>query len=217
MGETLSKSIQDATTVNSDVIRSISSPVHEEGGIAILRGTLAPDGCVSKVAAIRQEMWSFIGEAKVFDREEDAVEAIQAGEIREGDAIIIRYEGPKGGPGMREMLTATSAIVGSGLDKSVALITDGRFSGATHGPCIGHVSPEAAEGGPIALIENGDSISLNISQRRLDIMLTEKELEHRKNSWTRPDPKITKGYLSRYAELVTSADKGAILEIKQRR
>jgi dihydroxy-acid dehydratase len=196
MGETLSKSIQDATTVNSDVIRSISSPVHEEGGIAILRGTLAPDGCVSKVAAIRQEMWSFIGEAK---------------------AIIIRYEGPKGGPGMREMLTATSAIVGSGLDKSVALITDGRFSGATHGPCIGHVSPEAAEGGPIALIENGDSISLNISQRRLDIMLTEKELEHRKNSWTRPDPKITKGYLSRYAELVTSADKGAILKIKQMR
>ena len=216
-GTTLSEAIRGAMIINREIIRPASNPVHREGGIAVLRGSLAPDGCVAKVVAIGPKMWSFVGEAKVFDCEEDAVQAIHGGEIGEGDAVVIRYEGPKGGPGMREMLTATSALVGHGLGEVVALITDGRFSGATRGPCIGHVSPEAAEGGPIALVEDGDEIVLNIEKRILDIELTEEELEIRREAWKPPEPKVKRGYLARYAELVTSADKGAILKTRLNR
>jgi dihydroxy-acid dehydratase len=156
-------------------------------------------------------MWIFEGKAKCFDREEDAVEAIHNGKIKPGNIIVIRYEGPKGGPGMREMLTATSAVVGHGLGESVALITDGRFSGASRGPCIGHISPEAAAGGPIALINNGDIIKIDIGNRKIDLKVSNEELEKRKNAWKPPKSKITKGYLARYAQQVTSADKGAVL------
>ena len=197
---------------NDEVIRPISNPLHKEGGIGILRGSLAPNGCVAKVVAISPKMWEFKGEAKVFDREEAAVEAIHGGDIHNGDVVVIRYEGPKGGPGMREMLMATSALVGHGLDEGAALVTDGMFSGVTHGPCIGHVSPEAAEGGPIALIRNGDRIILDIENRRIDVDLDADELEKRRRSWTPPELKVKRGYLARYARLVTSADKGAILK-----
>ena len=213
-GTTLSEAIKGAMITSRDVIRPVSDPIHREGGIAVLRGSLAPDGCVAKVAAISPKMWSFVGEARVFDCEEDAVQAIHGGEIREGDAAVIRYEGPKGGPGMREMLTATSAIMGHGLGEMVALITDGRFSGATRGPCIGHVSPEASEGGPIALVEDGNRIILNIQDRVLDIELTEEELERRRAAWKPPKQRVKRGYLARYARLVTSADKGAILKTR---
>jgi len=208
----VSEVIMNAQVVDRNVIRPISDPLHKEGGIAVLHGNLSPDGCVAKVAAMSPRMWSFSGIAKVFDREEDAVEAIHGGKIREGDAVVIRFEGPKGGPGMREMLTATSALVGHGLDEAAALITDGRFSGVTHGPCIGHVSPEAAEGGPIALIRDDDKIVLDIAKRRIDIVLTDKELKRRHEAWRPPEPKVKRGYLVRYAELVTSADKGAVLK-----
>lgn len=212
LGTSLSEAIRDALNFDRRVIRSVSDPIHREGGIAVLRGSLAPDGCVVKVAAISPKMWDFEGEARVFDREEAAVEAIHGEEIEEGDMVVIRYEGPKGGPGMREMLTATSALVGHGLGEDVALVTDGRFSGATRGPCIGHVSPEAAQGGPIALVEDGDRIILDIANRRLDVALTEEELLRRREDWTPPEPRVKRGYLARYAELVTSADKGAILK-----
>ncbi|RLI10702.1 dihydroxy-acid dehydratase [Candidatus Bathyarchaeota archaeon] len=211
-GTTLGESIRGARVVRREVIRPRSNPVHEEGGIAVLRGSLAPDGCVAKVAAISPKMWRFKGVAKVFDREEDAVEAIHRREVEEGHAVIIRFEGPRGGPGMREMLTATSAIVGYGLDEVVALITDGRFSGATRGPCIGHVSPEAAAGGPIALVEDGDTIVIDIQARRIDLQVPEKELQRRRESWNPPEPRVKRGYLARYAAMVTSADKGAILK-----
>jgi dihydroxy-acid dehydratase len=213
-GKMLSDSARNAMIVDSSVIRPVSDPVHKEGGIAILRGSLAPDGCVIKIAALSSKMWEFKGKAKVFNWEDPAVEAIHNGEIEKGDIVIIRYEGPKGGPGMREMLTATSALVGHGLDEDVALITDGRFSGVTHGPCIGHVSPEAAQGGPIALIDDGDMITLSIANRRLDIDLSEKELKRRRGEWKPPEPRVKRGYLARYAELVTSADKGAVLKVR---
>ena len=212
-GGPISDAARDAMIVNSSVIRPVSDPVHREGGIAILRGSLAPDGCVLKIAALSPKMWSFTGRARVFDWEDPAVEAIHNGEIDKGDIIIIRYEGPKGGPGMREMLTATSALVGHGLDEDVALVTDGRFSGVTHGPCIGHVSPEAAQGGPIALVEDGDKITLDVARRRLDVELAEEELRRRRSKWKPPEPKVKRGYLARYAELVTSADKGAVLKV----
>jgi len=211
-GTTLGESIRGARVVRREVIRPRSNPVHEEGGIAVLRGSLAPDGCVAKVAAISPKMWRFKGVAKVFDREEDAVEAIHRREVEEGHAVIIRFEGPRGGPGMREMLTATSAIVGYGLDEAIALITDGRFSGATRGPCIGHVSPEAAAGGPIALVEDGDTIVIDIPGRRIDLQVPEKELQRRRESWSPPEPRVKRGYLARYAAMVTSADRGAILK-----
>ena len=211
-GEKLGENLRDVKIFDDEVIRPIDKPVHKEGGIAILNGNLAPDGAVAKMAAISPKMWTFIGKARVFDQEEPAVKAIYEGEIKPGDILVIRYEGPKGGPGMREMLVGTSAIVGMGLGEEVALITDGRFSGASRGPCIGHVSPEAAAGGPIALIENGDKITIDIPNRRLDLDVSEKELVRRKERWSPPMSKVRKGYLLRYSMLVTSADKGAVLK-----
>lgn len=211
-GKTLAENTRDAEVVDREVIRSLSSPVHGEGGIAVLRGSLAPDGCVAKVAAISPKIWSFRGAAVVFDREEDAIEAIHGGEVEAGQAVVIRFEGPRGGPGMREMLTATGAIVGHGLDEVVALVTDGRFSGATRGPCIGHVSPEAAVGGVIALVEDGDMITIDIPGRRIDLEVSKEELQRRRRAWRPPEPRVERGYLSRYAAMVTSADKGAILK-----
>ncbi|MGQ9680834.1 MAG: dihydroxy-acid dehydratase [Candidatus Bathyarchaeia archaeon] len=204
-------SVKNAYTIDRDVIRPLNQPIHREGGIAILRGNLAPDGAVLKIAALSPKMWFFKGEARVFNSEEDAVKGIHSGEIQSGNAVVIRYEGPKGGPGMREMLTATSAIIGYGLEDSVALITDGRFSGATRGPCIGHVSPEAAEGGPIGFLEEGDLIVIDIANRRLDCDLSENELARRRRDWVPPEPKVKRGYLSRYSRFVSSASKGAIL------
>lgn len=211
-GETLGKSIGDARIVNREVIRPLSNPIHQEGGIAVLQGSLAPDGCVAKVAAMSPKMRQFEGIAMVYDGEEEAVEAIHRGAIKAGHAVIIRFEGPKGGPGMREMLTATGAIMGHGLGEEVALLTDGRFSGATRGPCIGHISPEAAAGGPIALVAQGDLISIDVPKRRIDLEVSEKELKNRRRIWKKPEPRVKHGYLARYAAMVTSADKGAVLE-----
>ncbi|MBS7652113.1 dihydroxy-acid dehydratase [Candidatus Bathyarchaeota archaeon] len=211
-GKTVAENIKEALVSDREVIRPISDPVHPEGGIAILYGNLAPEGCVTKISAISRDLWHFEGEANVFEGEEEAISAIKGGKVEPGDAIIIRYEGPRGGPGMREMLAVTSAIVGSGLDKEVILITDGRFSGATRGPCIGHVSPEAAAGGPIALIERGDKVVLDIGTRRLEMALPDLELERRRRSWNPPPPKVMKGYLHRYSKLVSSAGRGAALK-----
>jgi len=210
-GSTLQSTVDHARNMDSAVIRPRSNPIHEEGGIAVLRGNLAPDACVTKVAAIKAEMFTFQGVAKVFDLEEEAVNAIHRGEIESGDVVVIRYEGPRGGPGMREMLTATSAIAGYGLEDSVALMTDGRFSGATKGPCIGHISPEAAAGGPIALVEEGDAISIDIPKRTIELHVADDELLERKRRWEPLEPRVKRGYLTRYASLVSSADKGAIL------
>jgi dihydroxy-acid dehydratase len=196
---------------DEDVIRPLNKAYHKEGGIAILRGNLAPDGAVVKQSAVSKGMMKFEGVAKVFDSEEDAMKTILAGKINRGDIVVIRYEGPKGGPGMREMLSATAAITGMGLSESVSLITDGRFSGGTRGPCIGHISPEAMEGGPIAIIRNGDRIRIDILKRKIDLMLSDKEIKKRLSNWRPPDPKIKKGYLSRYAKMVSSAGKGAIM------
>jgi len=196
---------------DADVIRPLNKAYHKEGGIAILRGNLAPDGAVVKQSAVSKGMMKFEGVAKVFDSEEDAMKTILAGKINRGDIVVIRYEGPKGGPGMREMLSPTAAITGMGLSESVSLITDGRFSGGTRGPCIGHISPEAMEGGPIAIIRNGDSIRIDILKRKIDLMLSDKEIKKRLSIWRPPDPKIKKGYLSRYAKMVSSAGKGAIM------
>jgi dihydroxy-acid dehydratase len=196
---------------DEDVIRPLNKAYHKEGGIAILRGNLAPDGAVVKQSAVSKGMMKFEGVAKVFDSEEDAMKTILAGKINRGDIVVIRYEGPKGGPGMREMLSPTAAITGMGLSESVSLITDGRFSGGTRGPCIGHISPEAMEGGPIAIIRNGDRIRIDILKRKIDLMLSDKEIEKRLSNWRPPDPKIKKGYLSRYAKMVSSAGKGAIM------
>ena len=196
---------------DEDVIRPLNKAYHKEGGIAILRGNLAPDGAVVKQSAVSKGMMKFEGVAKVFDSEEDAMKTILAGKINRGDIVVIRYEGPKGGPGMREMLSPTAAITGMGLSESVSLITDGRFSGGTRGPCIGHISPEAMEGGPIAIIRNGDRIRIDILKRKIDLMLSDKEIKKRLSNWRPPDPKIKKGYLSRYAKMVSSAGKGAIM------
>jgi dihydroxy-acid dehydratase len=193
------------------VIRGIEEPYYPEGGLRVLKGSLAPRGAVVKQSAVAAEMRKHTGPARVFDSEEDAVEAILGGRIVAGDVVVIRYEGPKGGPGMREMLTPTSAISGLGLANSVALITDGRFSGATKGPCIGHVSPEAAEGGPIALVEEGDAIALDIDAGTVDMHVTEERLAVRRRAWSAPAPKITTGYLARYAAQVSSADRGAVV------
>jgi dihydroxy-acid dehydratase len=196
---------------DEDVIRPLTKAYHKEGGIAILRGNLAPDGAVVKQSAVSKGMMKFEGVAKVFDSEEDAMKTILARKINRGDIVVIRYEGPKGGPGMREMLSPTAAITGMGLSESVSLITDGRFSGGTRGPCIGHISPEAMEGGPIAIIRNGDRIRIDILKRKIDLMLSDKEIKKRLSNWRPPDPKIKKGYLSRYAKMVSSAGKGAIM------
>jgi len=211
-GKTLKENLKNVMIYDDEIIRPYSNPIHETGGIAIIRGNLAPDGGVTKMAAIDPSMWNFTGNAKCYDTEQEALKAIHGGQIKNGDIIVIRYEGPKGGPGMREMLAATSAVVGYGLDK-VALLTDGRFSGASRGPCIGHISPEAASGGPIALVEDGDKIKIDIPNRSLVLLVSEKELSIRRSKWTAPSPKVTEGYLARYAKLVTSADRGAILEI----
>lgn len=213
-GKTVGENIAGCENRNKEIIRPIEEPYSETGGIAVLRGNIAPDSCVVKRSAVVPEMMVHEGPARVFDCEEDAIEAIKGGRIVAGDVVVIRYEGPKGGPGMREMLNPTSAIAGMGLGSSVALITDGRFSGASRGASIGHVSPEAAVGGPIALIEEGDIISINIPENTIDVKLSEEELSSRKEKWAPKEPKVKTGYLARYASMVTSADRGAVLEIK---
>ncbi len=211
-GKTVAENLEGVVNLDETLIRPIDKPYSPYGGIAVLTGNLAPDGCVVKQSAVAEEMMVHTGPARVFDSEDDAISAIYAGNIKAGDVVVIRYEGPKGGPGMREMLNPTSAIAGMGLDKEVALITDGRFSGATRGASIGHVSPEAALGGPIALVEEGDPIAIDIPNCKIDILVDEAVLAARKAAWTCPEPKIKTGYLARYAKLVTSAAKGAVLE-----
>lgn len=201
-----------AVVFDEDVIRPLKKAYHKEGGIAILRGNLAPDGAVVKQTAVSKNTMRFEGTAKVYDSEEAGMKAILAGNIRSGDVVVIRYEGPKGGPGMREMLSPTATIAGMGLSESVALITDGRFSGGTRGPCIGHISPEAMEGGPIAVIRNGDRIMIDIPKRKIELLVPNEEIKKRLSRWKPPKPKITKGYLSRYARMVSSAGKGAVME-----
>lgn len=211
-GKTVGENIAGCVNKDPEVIRPVENPYSTTGGIAVLRGNLAPDSCVVKRSAVAPEMLQHSGPAKVYDCEEDAMAAIMGGEIVDGDVVVIRYEGPKGGPGMREMLNPTSAIMGRGLGSTVALITDGRFSGATRGAAIGHVSPEAAVGGPIALVENGDIIEIDIMANQINVKLSEEELEKRRAAWTPRQPRITTGYLARYASMVTSGNRGAILE-----
>ncbi len=211
-GKRISQITREADIFDEDVIRSLDNPYHKEGGIAILRGNLAPDGSVVKQSAVSQKALKFTGNARVFDSEEKAIKEIMAGKITKDTVVIIRYEGPKGGPGMREMLNPTSAIAGMGLSESVALITDGRFSGGTRGPCIGHVSPEAAAGGPIAIVVDGDKIVIDIPKRKLEVKLSNSQIKMRLKNWVPKEPKIKKGYLARYASLVTSASTGAVLK-----
>ncbi len=213
-GKTVAENIAGCENRNPEVIRPIDNPYSQTGGIAVLRGNIAPDSGVVKRSAVVPEMMVHEGPARVFDCEEDAIAAITGGKIVEGDVVVIRYEGPKGGPGMREMLNPTSAIAGMGLGSSVALITDGRFSGASRGASIGHISPEAAVGGPIALIEEGDIISINIPENTINVKVSDEELAARKAKWQPREPKVKTGYLARYASMVTSADKGAILQIQ---
>ena len=213
-GKTVGENIKNCVNLNPEVIRPIDNPYSQTGGIAILRGNLAPDSAVVKRAAVAPEMLKHEGPARVFNCEEDAIAAIKGGKIVAGDVVVIRYEGPKGGPGMREMLNPTSAIAGMGLGSTVALITDGRFSGASRGASIGHVSPEAQVGGPIALVEEGDLISIDIDNHKLELKVSDEELAARKAKWQAPTPQVTTGYLARYASLVTSADRGAVLEVK---
>ncbi|MBC7085840.1 MAG: dihydroxy-acid dehydratase [Methanomethylovorans sp.] len=214
-GKTVGENLKDFVVLNprlhAQVIKTLEHPIHKEGGIAVLKGTLAPDGSVIKQVAVTPKMLKHSGPAKVFDSEETAMSAIMNGKINPGDVVVIRYEGPKGGPGMREMLSPTSAIAGMGLVESVALVTDGRFSGGTRGPCIGHVSPEAQEGGPIALVQDGDFIEIDIPARKLDLKVSEEELAKRKAQFKPPEKKVT-GYLARYRKYVSSASKGAIFE-----
>ena len=214
-GKTVGENIAGCINKNPEVIRPIENPYSQTGGIAVLKGNLAPDTAVVKRSAVVPEMMVHEGPARVFDCEEDAIAAIKGGKIVKGDVVVIRYEGPKGGPGMREMLNPTSAIAGMGLGSSVALITDGRFSGASRGASIGHVSPEAAVGGPIALVEEGDIISINIPEHKLEVRISKEEMEARKAKWQPREPEITTGYLARYREMVTSGNRGAILEIKK--
>ena len=211
-GKTMGENIADAVNRNTDIIRPLEDPFMKTGGIAVLRGNIAPDGCVVKQSAVLPEMMQHEGPARVFDSEDEAIRVIYDGGIKSGDVVVIRYEGPKGGPGMREMLNPTSAIAGMGLDASVALITDGRFSGATRGASIGHVSPEAASGGNIALVQEGDIIAIDIANHSIELKVSDEELAKRRAAWVCPEPKIKTGYLARYAKLVSSADKGAILE-----
>ena len=212
-GKTVGENIKDAVNLNPEVIRPVENPYSKTGGLAVLKGNLAPDGSVVKRSAVVDEMLVHEGPARVFECEEDAIAAIKGGQIKEGDVVVIRYEGPKGGPGMREMLNPTSAIAGMGLGSSVALITDGRFSGASRGASIGHVSPEAAVGGPIALVEEGDIIKIDIPNLKLEMAVSDEELEKRRQAWTPKEPKVKTGYLARYASLVTSGNRGAILEV----
>jgi len=211
-GKTIGDNIGNVRVKDDTVIRSLNNPYHPEGGIAMLWGNLAPEGAVVKQSAVSEEMLRNEGRARVFNSEEDAVEAIMGAKIKGGDVVVIRYEGPKGGPGMREMLTPTSAIAGMGLDKDVALITDGRFSGGTRGAAIGHISPEAAEGGPIALVEEGDPIEIDIPRKSLTLKVDQETMDKRRTSWIAPPPKIKEGYAYRYAQMVTSASTGAVLK-----
>jgi dihydroxy-acid dehydratase len=211
-GKTVGENIKERFIQDNNVIHSVETPYSEKGGLAILRGNLAIDGAVVKESAVAKEMLKHEGPARVFNSEDEAVEAIFGGKINKGDVVVIRYEGPKGGPGMREMLSPTSAIAGMGLDKDVALLTDGRFSGATRGAAIGHISPEAMEGGLIGLVEEGDMISVDITNKKLELKVSDEELAKRKEKYVKPEPKITKGYLGRYAKLVTSANTGAVLK-----
>ena len=211
-GKTIAENLENVVNRDESIIRPIDKPYSSYGGIAVLKGSLAPEGCVVKQSAVAEEMMTHTGPARVFDSEEDAISAIYEGKIVAGDVVVIRYEGPKGGPGMREMLNPTSAIAGMGLDKEVALITDGRFSGATRGASIGHVCPEAAQGGPIAFVEEGDMIAIDIPNCKIDLLVDEATLAARKAAWTPKAPTVTTGYLARYAKLVTSAARGAVLE-----
>jgi len=207
------KEIQGKSEVTDpEVIKDMDHSYHAEGGIAILKGSLAPDGSVVKQSAVSENTMTFKGKARVFDSEEDSLEAILGKKVKPGDVVVVRYEGPKGGPGMREMLQGTAAITGMGLSESVALITDGRFSGGTRGPCVGHISPEAMEGGPLCAVREGDEILIDIPNRRLDLLISEDEMKSRIASWTPPEPKVTSGYLARYAKLVTSAATGAVFQ-----
>lgn len=210
-GQTIGENIKSAKILDNDVIRQVESPYHKEGGLAALFGNLAPDGCIVKQSAVVDEMLCHEGPARVFNSEEDATHAIMNNKINKGEVIVIRYEGPMGGPGMREMLTPTSAIAGMGLDAHVALITDGRFSGGTRGAAIGHVSPEAMQKGPIAVIQEGDLISIDIPDKRITLKISNQEIEDRLSKWTAPEPKINSGYMARYARMVSSASKGAVI------
>ncbi len=211
-GQDIVQVASEGEVSDAGVIKPLNTAYHAEGGVAILSGNLAPDGAVVKQSAVSDEMLSFEGCARVFDAEADAMQAIMDKKIKPGDVIVIRYEGPKGGPGMREMLSPTATLMGMGLGESVALITDGRFSGGTRGPCIGHISPEAAEGGPIAIVQEGDKITVDIPKRQLNLQISQAEIEKRLAGWHPPEPKIKTGYLRRYAKLVSSASKGAVLE-----
>ena len=211
-GKTIAENIKNAKNRNPEILRPIDNPYSDNGGIAILFGNLAPDGTVVKRSACAKELMKYTGPARVFDDESEAMDAVQKQQIKAGDVVVIRYEGPKGGPGMREMLAVTAALAGQGLDKQVALITDGRFSGATRGASLGHCSPEAAVGGPIALVKEGDKITLDINAYKIHLEVSDAELAKRRAAWKAPAPKVTTGYLARYAKLVSSADKGAILE-----
>ncbi|MFQ5432203.1 MAG: dihydroxy-acid dehydratase [Nitrospinota bacterium] len=211
-GKRIKQITREAAIENRDVVRSIKTAYRDEGGIAILKGNLAPKGAVVKQSAVSEKAMKFSGKARVFDSEEKAMSAIMKGSIKKGDVVVVRYEGPKGGPGMREMLSPTSAISGMGLSDSVALITDGRFSGGTRGPCVGHISPEAMEGGTIALVKEGDTITIDIPKRKILLKVSAKELAARRKKWKQPAPKIKKGYLTRYARVVSSAAFGAVLE-----
>jgi dihydroxy-acid dehydratase len=211
-GQTLAENVADAKFANNDIIRPLDNPYSREGGLAILWGNLAPEGSVIKSAAVDPSMFYHRGPAKVFNSETEAQHAILGGQIEKGDVIVIRYEGPQGGPGMQEMIAVTAILAGLGLEKDVALVTDGRFSGATRGGAVGHVCPEASAGGPIALVEDGDMIEIDISRRALNLLVDDAELEKRKQSWVPPAPTVTKGWLTRYAKLVSSASEGAILK-----
>ncbi len=213
-GKPLGKNLKGVKVKDYKVIRSIHNPYHKEGGLAILRGNLAPGGAVVKQSAVAPEMMVNEGKAIVFESEEETMAAILGGKVKPGHVVVVRYEGPKGGPGMREMLSPTSAIVGMGLDKDVALITDGRFSGGSRGAAIGHVSPEAAEGGLIALVKNGDKISIDIPKKKLALLVSEGEIKKRRKAWKMRAPKIKSGYAARYAQMVTSAGTGAVFKDK---
>ncbi|MBW1772015.1 MAG: dihydroxy-acid dehydratase [Deltaproteobacteria bacterium] len=211
-GQPVKEIMKGAVNRNPEVIRGVDNPFHQEGGLAVLYGNLAPGGCVVKQSALSEKMRFHEGPARIFESEEDATEAITGGKINKGEVLIIRYEGPKGSPGMREMLTPTSAIAGMGLDTDVALITDGRFSGGTRGACIGHVSPEAMEGGPIAALRDGDSILIDIANKKIEVRLSDEEIKSRLSEWKQPEPRITKGYMRRYAQGVLSASEGAVFK-----
>ena len=211
-GKTIKENLAKAVNLDHKIIKDIDTPNSPTGGIAVLFGNIAPKGCVVKRSAVDPSMLVHTGRARVFDSEEDAIDAIYQGKIVKGDVVVIRYEGPKGGPGMREMLNPTSALAGMKLDKEVALITDGRFSGATRGAAIGHVSPEAAAHGPIAIIQEGDTISIDINAGKINLMIDEAEMQKRMDAWVKPEAKIKEGWLYRYARLVTSADEGAVLK-----